>query len=475
MALLVVGLDSTVVNVALPSIRHALNASLAGLQWTVDAYTLVIGCLLMLAGSTADRVGRKLIFQCGLVVFSLGSLLCALAPSLGVLIGARILQAIGGSMLSPVAMSIIRNVFVDPSERARAIGVYGGMFGLSVALGPIVGGALVGTVGWRAVFLVNLPVCALAIALTRRFVPESRAEHPRRVDPIGQLLVFVGLAALTYAIIEGPGHGWGSAEILALFATAVAAFAALIPYELRRREPLLEMRFFRSAQLSGASAIAVCAFAAFGAFLFLNTLYLQHVRGLSPLHAGLYMLPMALLVVICAPLSGRLVGTRGPRPSLIASGVALVASVAMLTRLGPSTSVLYVLAAYALFGFGFGLVNPPITNAAVSGMPAAQAGVAAAVASTSRQVGITLGVAMVGAIAGGGAALGGGSGAHFVTAARPVWWAILGLAAGVLVLGALSTTRWAERTAQRTAALLDEGGAPAVRVATAGQAAGVVR
>src|SRR6478752_5454566 len=230
--LLMVGLDATIVNIALPAIHRSLGSSLAGLQWTVDAYTLVLASLLMLAGSTADRVGRKRVFQLGLFVFSLGSLLCALAPTQGVLIAARALQAIGASMLSPVAMSIIRTVFVDPAERARAIGVYAAMFGLSIALGPVLGGVLVDTVGWRSVFLVNVPVGAVAILVTRRFVPESRAATPRRIDPLGQVLMIVGLASLTFGIIEGPGRGCGSAEIVASLATAVVAFAALVPYEL---------------------------------------------------------------------------------------------------------------------------------------------------------------------------------------------------------------------------------------------------
>ena len=204
MSLLIVGLDTTIVNVALPAIHRSFSSSLSGLQWTIDAYTLVLASLLMLAGSTADRVGRRRVFQIGLTMFSLGSLLCALAPSLELLIAARVLQAIGGSMLNPVAMSIIRNVFEDPRERARAIGVWGAVFGISLSLGPVVGGALVDSIGWRAVFLVNVPVGVVAIVLTALFVPESRAPHPRRIDPVGQLLVIVALATLTYAIIEGP-------------------------------------------------------------------------------------------------------------------------------------------------------------------------------------------------------------------------------------------------------------------------------
>src|SRR5881227_2201103 len=330
MSLLIVALDTTIVNVALPAIHGSLHSSLAGLQWTVDAYTLVLASLLMLAGSTADRVGRRRTFQTGLIVFSLGSLLCALAPSLQLLVASRVLQAIGGSMMNPVAMSIIRNVFEDPRERAQAIGVWGAVFGLSLALGPIVGGALVDAVSWRAVFLVNLPVGLVAIVLTMLFVPESRAPRPRRIDPVGQVLVIVGLATLTYAIIEGRRQGWTSAEILGLFAVATASFVTLVFYELHRREPLLEVRFFRSVPFSGASAIAVCVFAGIGGFLFLNTLYLQEVRGLSPFHAGLYLLPMAVGTFIFAPVSGRLVARVGARPSLVLGGLAVLAGALML-------------------------------------------------------------------------------------------------------------------------------------------------
>src|SRR3954471_50496 len=217
MSLLIVGLDNTIVNVALPAIRQDLHASVSELQWTVDAYTLVLASLLILSGSTADRLGRVRVFQVGLVVFTLGSLACSLAPTIGALIAFRMVQAVGGSMLNPVAMSIIRNTFDDPRERAQAIGIWGGVVGISLALGPVVGGALVG-LSWRAIFLVNLPVGLAAIALTARYVPEARAPRPRRVDPVGQILVVVMLASLISAIIEGPGRGWTSPEIVGLFA-----------------------------------------------------------------------------------------------------------------------------------------------------------------------------------------------------------------------------------------------------------------
>src|SRR6478736_4418649 len=208
MSLLIVGLDNTIVNVALPSIGRELHTTVSGLQWVVDAYTLVLASLLMLSGSMGDRLGRKRVFSLGLVLFTLGSLLCSVAPNLGSLIAFRALQAIGGSMLNPVAMSIIRNVFTDARERAWAIGMWGATVGISLALGPVVGGALVESVNWRAIFWINIPVGLAAFALTLRFVPESRAPRPRRLDPVGQVLMILLFGSLTYAIIEGPKAGW---------------------------------------------------------------------------------------------------------------------------------------------------------------------------------------------------------------------------------------------------------------------------
>jgi EmrB/QacA subfamily drug resistance transporter len=453
MSLFIVGLDNTIVNVALPSIRTDLHASVSELQWTVDAYTLVLASLLMLSGSMADRLGRVRVFQAGLALFTLGSLACSAAPSVGWLVVFRMVQAVGGSMLNPVAMSIIRNTFEDPRERAQAIGVWGGVVGISLALGPVIGGALV-ELSWRAIFLVNIPVGLAAIALTARFVPESRAAHARRVDPIGQVLVIVLLASLTYAIIEGPNLGWTSPRIAGLFAVAIGALAALLRYEPRRAEPLIELRFFRSAPFSGATVIAVAAFAALGGFLFLNTLYLQEVRGLSALHAGLYTLPMAAMTIVFGPLSGRIVGTRGARTPLLIGGAGLALSSLMLTGLTATTPVGWLLAAYVLFGIGFGFVNPPITNAAVSGMPSGQAGVAAAVASTSRQVGQSLGVAIVGAAT--TATVAGSLHDGLAVASHTGWWITAGCGALVFAVGLASTSRWATATAARTAARLGD-------------------
>src|SRR3984893_11673900 len=236
MSLLIVGIDGTIVNVALPAIRRELHASLSGLQWSVDAYTLVIASFLMASGSMADRFGRRRVFQIGLALFTLGSLLCSLATNIMALVIFRCLQALGGSMLNPVALSIISNTFTERQARARAMGVWGAVFGISLALGPVLGGLLVTTVSWRAIFWINVPIGIAAVVLTQLFVPESKAATARRFDPWGQLLIIVMLATLTYGVIEGPSDGWGSAVIAGMFTVAAVAAVALVIVESRRKE-----------------------------------------------------------------------------------------------------------------------------------------------------------------------------------------------------------------------------------------------
>ncbi len=451
MSLLIVSLDVSIVNVALPSIRAALGASVRGLQWTIDAYTLVLAVLLLFSGSMADRFGRRRVFQLGLLLFTLGSLLCSVAPSLGWLVVFRMVQAVGGSMLNPVAMSIIVNTFTDPQERARAIGFWGAVVGVSLALGPVVGGVLVTGVGWRSIFWINVPIGLAAILLTRLFVPESRAERPRRFDPAAQLLIAVLLGSVISALIEGAHWGWGSPVILGLALLAVLAGVLLVLVESRRREPLLDLRFFRSAPFAGATLAAVASFAALSGFLFLNALYLQDVRGLSALHAGLLTLPMAAMTALCAPVSGRLVAARGPRLPLLAAGGAITVGALLLIGLTPDTPMLQLVASYGVIGFGFGMVNAPVSNTAVSGMPRAQAGVAAAVASTSRQVGAALGVAIVGALIAGG-----GTRSAFTTDSHAAWGVIAGCGLLVLVIGFVSTSHWAAGTAAASRHLLEQ-------------------
>src|ERR1700678_2691726 len=443
-SLFVVGIDVTIVNIALPSIQRSFHASVGGLQWTIDSYTLVLASLLMLSGSTADRLGRRRVFQTGLALFTLGSLLCSLAPGLGALIAFRMLQAVGGSMLNPVALSIIANTFTEPAKRARAVGVWASVVGISFAVGPVLGGVLVSTVGWRAIFWVNVPIGLAAIWLTQRFVPESRAPRPRRLDPVAQILIIVLLAGVTAGTIEGPQQGWTSPLIVGCYAAAAIAAVAVTMVERRRREPLIDPRFFASAPFSGAALIAVAAFGALAGFLFLNTLYRQTVRGSSATEAGLLILPMAAAIGVTARLSGRLVGAGKARWSLLIAGVAITAAAAVLVTVSATAPIAEIVAVYIVFGIGFGFVNPPISNTAVSGMPPAQSGVAASIASTCRQVGATLGVAVIGSL------IAGRSLAGFVTASHGGWAVVCGCGLAVLLLGLASTSGWARATAQRT-------------------------
>ncbi|MBN9102064.1 MAG: MFS transporter [Pseudonocardia sp.] len=453
-SLFVVSLDNTIVNLALPSIQRDFGASVSALQWTIDAYTLTIACLLMLAGSTADRIGRRRVFQTGLLLFGLGSLLCSLAPDVGSLIGFRALQAIGGSMLNPVAMSIITNTFTDRRERAKAIGVWGAVIGGSMSLGPVVGGVLVDSVGWRSIFWINVPIVLAAVVLAARFVPESRAPRARRFDPYGQALVGLVLGGLTFGVIEGPGHGWGSPLIVGCFVVAVVSAVLFVVVESRRRDPLIDPRFFRSAPFSAATVTAVAAFAALAGFLFLNALYLQDVRGFSPLHAGLLTLPMALMAGLLPVVSGRLVASRGPRISLLAGGAGLtLGALILLMTIEADTPIGMLILAYAVFGIGFGMINAPITNTAVSGMPISQAGVASAVASTSRQVGSALGVAVLGSLV--TARISGPITTGFADASRIGWAVMVGCGLVILALGVVGTGNWARRTAADTAELFE--------------------
>ena len=471
LSLFIVGIDVNGLNVALPSIRADLGSSPSGLQWVLDAYTLVIASLLMLSGSVADRVGRRRIFQIGLVLFGAGSLMCSLAPSTGTLIAARMIQAVGGSMLNPVAMSIITNTFTEPAARARAIGVWGSTIGLSMVCGPVVGGALVDAFSWRAIFWLNVPIAAAAVVLTALFVPESKAAVARKLDPLAQVLLFVLLTGLTFAIIEGRSLGWTSPVIIGCATAAAASGLVLIWHERRTDHPLLDPRFFHSVPFVGAIVSAVLGFAAMGGFLYLNTLYLQEALGLSPLQAGLMTLPMAAATAVCSPLSGRMIGGRGPRVPMLIAGVGIGVSGIMLLHIGNDTQYWYLGLSYLVFGVGFGMLNSPITNAAVSGMPRSQAGVAAAIASTSRQVGSALGVALWGALVFSGLHSSMQSG--FGVATHVGWALTIVVGAALVVIGFVSTGAWAARTRNRVAGLIDRpeaGPRPHVPVGTASAA-----
>jgi predicted MFS family arabinose efflux permease len=348
-------------------------------------------------------------------------------------------------MLNPAALGIITNTFTTPSDRAKAIGVWDGVSGLSMALGPVIGGILVGTVGWRGIFWANIPVGLVAVSMTALLVPDSKAARGRRADPLGQVLVITMLASLAYAIIQGPANGWFSVQTVGFFLLSVTALMILLRYEPRRADPLIDLRFFKSVPFSAANATAVCAIAASAGFLFLTTLYLQDVRGFSALRAGLTLLPMPIMMAVSSPISGRILARRGPRVPFVIAGAALTLSTAALSQLSASSGPLFLIATYGLFGIGAGMVNVPISNGVMSGVPKSQAGVASGMNSSSRQLGQSLGVAIVGSVL--AASLRGSMHAGFLEAAHAGWWIMAGCGYAVLVLGVVATTQWAKATA----------------------------
>ncbi|MER5308778.1 MFS transporter [Streptomyces sp. NPDC002773] len=415
LSMFLVGVDTTIVNVGLPEIGRGLDVGTRGLEWVVDAYTVVMAGLLIVSGALADRFGRRRVFRCGLLVFGLASLACALAPSPGALVAARAVQGIGASMLSPVALAIVVNAMPDPRERARAIGVWASVFGLSMAAGPVTGGALIAAFGWRSVFWINVPVVLAALVLVAVFVPESRGERARRLDLPGTALLTVILGLSVGILIEGPRIGWTSPPALTGYALTAAATAGFVLVELRRDEPLMDLGLFRRPPFVTAVLGAAAVFVALNVALLLNTLHLQHARGWTPLATGAVTLPLALGATLCAPWSGALVGRRGARLPLMLAGGFTAAGGLCLANLDQDTSVWLILLAFLLIGIGFGFANAPLTNTAVSGLPPSRAGVAGAITSTARQVGAAVGIAVAGGLVAGVAPTG------LAAATRPGW------------------------------------------------------
>ncbi|MCA6092981.1 MFS transporter [Streptomyces sp. SCA3-4] len=443
LSMFLVGLDTTIVNVGLPVIGDGLGVGTRSLEWVVDAYTVVLASLLMVSGALADRFGRRRVFQCGLVVFGVASLACAVAPSFGLLVAARALQGVGASMLSPVALAIVVNAMPDPRERARAIGVWASVFGLSMAAGPVTGGALIAAFGWRSVFWINAPVIVAALVLVAVFVPESRGLRARRLDLPGQALLTLTLCLSVGVLIEGPRIGWTSPPALAGYALIVVTAAGFARVELRQSEPLMDLGLFRRPLFAASVLGAVAVFVALNVTLLLNTLYLQHARGWSPLATGTATLPMALGATLCAPWSGALVARLGPRRPLVLAGGFTAAGGLCMVNLGPDTNVLLLLLAYLLIGIGFGFANAPITNTAVSGLPPSRAGVAGAITSTARQVGSAVGIAVAGGLASGVAPAG------LARASHPGW--LLVTACGLFLFVVARASRPATAPAPRPA------------------------
>src|SRR3954447_21651951 len=400
LSLLVITIDGTVVNTALPTLARELDASASQLQWIVDAYTLVFAGLLLVAGSLGDRIGRQRTLSAGLVVFAAGSLVAALSGSAAELIASRSLMGVGAALIMPATLSILSDVFQDRAERTKAIGIWAGVSGLGVAIGPTLGGFLLQHFEWGSVFLVNLPVVGLALIAGRRYVPVWRAAVAPRLDPIGALLSMAGLAALTYGLIEAPSNGWTSGATIGFLGASVALLGGFAWWELRGTDhPMVELGLFRNMRFTAASvSVTIVFFSLFGS-LFLLTQILQNVLGYSTLEAGAGALPFALATGAVSPLAAGLARRSGTKLP-VAGGLLLMAiGLAIMSTAGTDTTYLHLMFATVLMGIGMGLAMAPATDSIMGALPAEKMGVGSAINDTVRNVGGVLGVAVIGSVA----------------------------------------------------------------------------
>jgi EmrB/QacA subfamily drug resistance transporter len=397
-SLLIIIIDDSIINVAVPTLQRQLGASATGLQWIVDAYIVVFAGLLLTMGALGDRFGRKRLLQLGLLVFAGASVLGAYAGSAGQLILARALMGVGGAMIMPSTLSVLTDVF-PRSERVRAIGIWTGVASLGIPLGPIVGGWLLEQFWWGSVFLLNVPIALAALTAGWVLVPESRHPAPPRPDLLGMALSVVALAALVYGIIEAPASGWTSAAVIGSLALAVVAGAGFVLREARVREPMLNLRLFRNPRLGWGTVATTLAGLAIGGLAFLLTQYLQFVQGYTPLDAGVRFLPLAIGFGIASPVSQRLVPRAGTTRIVAVALAAVAALFAALSSVEPGTSYWVVGAALLLIGIGIGTVFVPSTDAVMAAVPGENAGLGSAINDSGRQVGAALGIGILGALA----------------------------------------------------------------------------
>jgi EmrB/QacA subfamily drug resistance transporter len=396
--LFMIMLDNTVVNVALPSMRRSLHMSLSGLEWVVAGYALTFAAFMLIGGKLADFVGRRLIFMAGLVVFTGASLACGLAPNGGFLVGARVVQGLGGALMNPSTLSIITATF-PPRERGKAIGIWAGVSAMALAIGPLVGGLLTEHVSWNWIFFINVPVGALGLLATPVFIEESRDQSAdQRLDIPGLAASAVGLFSLTYAFIEANTYGWGSTRIVTAFVVAALALSAFVLLERHQARPMLDLTLFRNRTFSGANgSMLFVGLAMFGTFFYVS-LYMQNILGYSPVQAGATFLPMTLLVIALAPRTGALADRFGSR-WLVGGGMTLLAGMLFYySQLGAHESFWKLLPGLLLGGVGMASTMTPTTAAAMSAVAVDKAGVGSAVLNSARQVGGSLGIAVMGAI-----------------------------------------------------------------------------
>ena len=426
----VIQLDVTIVNVALPSIQQEIGGSLAGLQWVIDAYTLALASVMLTAGSAADRIGARRLFVAGLAVFAAGSAACAAAPTLGVLIAARAAQGIGASALLPCSLALIVHQFPDPRARARALGVWGGMGSLGVALGPVLGGALVALTGWRAIFIINVPVCVLTVILLRRHVAESPLKPERRADVPGLVLGILALAGLTGGFIIAGQQGWLAPLPAALLGAGVLAGLTFVLAERRTAAPMLPLALFRSRELSAATGVGVLFnLCLYGALICLS-LFLQQSRHESALATGLLILPMSVAVGAGSLVSGPLTARLGPRLPMVAGLGLAAAGAALLATVGAGTSLGTVVGGSVLLGL-CSLAMPAMTAVVVGAAGSEHAGVASGILNAARQSGGALGVALLGSLLASS-----GPGGHGLSLHVPLSAAAAGYVLAVALAGA---------------------------------------
>jgi EmrB/QacA subfamily drug resistance transporter len=392
-------LDSLVVNVALPTIQRDLNASVSGLQWIIDAYTLTYATFMLTGGTLSDRFGRKRFFIGGLVAFTGFSLACGLASSIGELVAFRALQGLGGSLLLPGSLAIISSTF-QGKERGAAIGIWSAMSGIAVAVGPLVGGYLVQHVNWQSIFFINVPIGAVAVALTWFAVRESRGvSGVRRLDPPGAVTGTLGLFFLVYATIEGNIRGWTDGLILGAFGLAAVLLTTFVMIELRRESPMLPLSFFGNKTFSAAIGTAVAVFFALFGMTFFMSLYLQNVLGYDPVATGIRMVPFTVMILLIAPISGRLSDRYGSRWFMAGGTALLAAGLAMALRMQVGSGYASViLPGMLMMGAGMALTMSPLTSAVMGSVDQRLVGVASATQTTSSQVGGVFGIALLGAI-----------------------------------------------------------------------------
>jgi EmrB/QacA subfamily drug resistance transporter len=397
-ALFMIMLDNTVVNVALPSIQRSLHASTSSLEWTVNAYTLSFAVLLVTGGRLGDLFGRRKIFIAGVVIFALSSGAIGFSPSDTWLVLWRAIQGTGSALMMPATLSIITNAF-PPEERGKAIGTWAGVSAMALAIGPVVGGFLVESVSWQSIFFLNLPVAAGAVVIALFAVRESRDETvARTVDIPGVLTLTIGLAALVLALVEGNEWHWGSAREIAMFAISIVALAAFAIVERRRKVPMVDFSFFRSRTFLGANIVAfIVSFAMLAMFFFL-ALYMQNIRGYSPLQAGIRFLPSTMMIIVIAPLAGRLADRVGSRPLITFGLLAVSGALFWQSHLSVSSGYGELLPGFVLMGIGMGFVMSPMSLAAMNAVDRTKAGVASGILSMNRMVGGTFGVAILGAM-----------------------------------------------------------------------------